>query len=127
MPQLFLILVRYLHRNQKNSTMTDAETQFHDIAANIPNATEGKMFGALCIKMQNGKAAAIFKNDKMVFKLTGTAQTEALQLEGTQVFDPMNGRPMNGWIEIPYQHADKWPQLANEACAYVATLEAKKK
>jgi hypothetical protein len=35
--------------------MTKAEELFHKIAAELPDVTEGKMFGALCTKTPNGK------------------------------------------------------------------------
>lgn len=107
--------------------MTKAEERYHEIAASLPDAKEGKMFGALCVKMANGKAALLFKNDTIVFKLTGEQEANALKLAGAQVFDPRGGHPMNGWIEVPYKHVKKWPELAQQAAAYVSAIEVKKK
>lgn len=36
--------------------MTKAEELYHEIASQIPNATKGSMFGALCLKAPNNKA-----------------------------------------------------------------------
>lgn len=37
--------------------MTKAEELFHKITSELPDVTEGKMFGALCTKTSNGKAS----------------------------------------------------------------------
>lgn len=99
--------------------MTKAEAYFHEIAAGLPDAKEGKMFGALCIKAPNGKAAAMFKGDAMIFKLPAEAEREVLSLDGTGIFDPMGGRPMRGWVEVPFVYAERWPDWARQALAYV--------
>ena len=49
--------------------MTKSEELFHKIAAEIPDAKEGKMFGALCIKAPNGKAGVMFWHNDIIFKL----------------------------------------------------------
>ena len=105
--------------------MTKAETLFHQIAAELPDAKESKMFGALCIKAPNGKAAAMFKNDDMIFKFEGKELENTLKLPGAKIFDPMGGRPMNGWVQLSYEHADKWKKLAEKSMDYVKTLEKK--
>jgi hypothetical protein len=100
--------------------MTKAEQLFHEIAASLPNATEGKMFGALAIKAPNGKAAVLFKNDEIAFKLDAAHLAEALALPGAQLFDPSgSGRPMGGWAQVPYRHAAKWRVYAPLAMEFV--------
>jgi len=106
--------------------MTEAEARYHEIADQLADCTKGKMFGSLCLKAPNGKALAIFKNDCMIFKLTGEPAHEALGYEGAAVFSPMKNRPMNGWIEIPYEHETHWERFAQEAMDYVRTLKGKK-
>jgi hypothetical protein len=103
--------------------MTKAEALFHEIAENTPDVKEGKMFGALCFKTPNGKAAAMFWKEHMVFKLEGIQLEKALALEGAKLFDPMGGRPMGGWAQVPFKHAKKWPQLAKESADYVRKLK----
>lgn len=102
-----------------------AEELFHRIARDIPDAKESKMFGALCIKAPNGKAAAMFYDNCMVFKLRDEDEHEAVNLDGAHVFDPMGNRPMRGWIQVPYAHADRWPELAEKSMEYVRTLQKK--
>ncbi|SDL23210.1 hypothetical protein [Siphonobacter aquaeclarae] len=103
--------------------MTLAETRFHEIAAQLPEAVKGKMFGALCLKAPNGKAALMVWHGFMIFKLDKPALNETLSLDGAQLFTPMEGRPMNGWVQLDASHADRWESLAGEAFAYVRTLE----
>src|SRR5689334_6443362 len=80
----------------------------------------GKMFGMPCLKHDaSGKAFAGFYEGTMVFKLTGVPHREALQLSGTHLFDPMGGRPMKEWVQVPAEHASRWVELAREALRYV--------
>ena len=103
--------------------MTAAQELFHKIASEIPDTAEGKMFGALCIKAPNGKAGVIFKNDNIAFKLEEPLLQETLSLDGAQIFSPADGRPMNGWIQLPFSYSELWPGLAQKAMDYVRTLK----
>ena len=106
------------------------ETLYDKIADSIPDVTKGKMFGALCLKAPNGKAGAMFWRDKtkdrnafMIFKLSEKDEQAAMKLSGAKVFEPAEGRPMNGWVQLSTAHADKWKSFAQKAMAYVKTLE----
>jgi hypothetical protein len=92
--------------------MTKGEELFHEIATGISYGKEGKMFGALCIKAPNGKAGVMFWKGYMIFKLEGTDLETALKLKGAKLFDPMGGRPMNGWVQLSDEHAGKWKKYA---------------
>ncbi len=107
--------------------MSTAEKLFSDIVAGLPGAKESKMFGALCAKMPNGKAAVLLKHDYMVFKLAPQDEAAAMELSGAEVFNPKGDRPMKGWTAVPLEHAAKWPLLAKQAAQYVAQLEPNKK
>lgn len=100
--------------------MTEAEKYFHELTGQIPDVKPGKMFGALCFKTPNGKAAAMFWHDFLVVKLSGEVRDEALQF-----FDPMDGRPMKEWIQIPFAYKDRWNEFALSAAAYVRELPVK--
>jgi len=103
--------------------MTKYETLYHEIAAGIPDATESKMFGALCIKAPNGKAGVMFWKEDMIFKLDPENEQKALALTGSQVFTPAEGRPMNGWIHVSNTHAAKWKNFAEQAMDFVSKIE----
>ena len=86
-----------------------------DLAARNDDVTLGKMFGMPCVK-RGGKAIAGFWQESVVFKLPdAVARERALALEGSELFDPMGGRPMKEWVVVPATHADEWPGLAGEA------------
>jgi hypothetical protein len=105
--------------------MTTAEALYHKIAADIPLATKGKMFGALCLKAPNGKAGVMFKYNKIILKLEGPAQYEALALPDAQIFTPMEGRPMNGWVQLGEEHAAHWARFAHMAMEATGNIQPK--
>ena len=107
--------------------MTKYEELFHKIAADLPDSQEGKLFGALCVKAANGKAGAMFWKDDMIFKLAGAHQEEALSLTGAKMFDPMGGRPMNGWVHVPNTHCAKWKKYSEIAMDEVKNIDVEKK
>lgn len=103
--------------------MTKAEELYHKIADGMADVKQSKMFGALCLKAPNGKAGVMYRKECMIFKLPKEKEADALKLKGATVFDPMGGRPMNGWIEVPFEHSTKWKKLAEQAMDYVKTIE----
>jgi len=105
--------------------MTKPEELFHNIASEGTEAIEGKLFGAMCIKLNNGKTAAIFWKNCMLFKLDEKEQKEALKLKGSKIashlYDPE--KPMKGWISIPFKHSHTWTDFATKAVEYVKTIK----
>jgi len=101
--------------------------KFTEIANALPDCVLGKMFGKECIKSSNGKTLAIFFEEDMVFKLIDDAADDALSLDGSHIFEPSQGRKMNGWIQVPADYIDQWDSFAEAARAYVASLPANKK
>ena len=56
----------------------------------------------------------------MVFKLNGEVHNDALQLERSKLFDPSGkNRPMREWVQVPYNHSDKWEYFAEKAFHYL--------
>jgi hypothetical protein len=95
--------------------MTKQEELYFFIGKNLENAEQSQMFGKPCFKT-NGKAFICFFQQEMVFKLFGEIHKEALLLQGSQLFDPSGKkRPMKDWVQIPYDHCNKWEQFAGEA------------
>jgi hypothetical protein len=94
----------------------DAQARFDEIAdelaARDPAVALGQMFGMPCVK-RNGKAGVGFYRGEMVFKLPDEVPRErALALKGAKLFDPMGGRPMREWVQVPATHADEWAGFA---------------
>ncbi|MBS1645487.1 MAG: hypothetical protein JST36_10655 [Bacteroidetes bacterium] len=95
---------------------------FTELASTINEASISKMFGCTCIKAPNGKAAAFIKEDKLVVK-PPKDRIEILLKSGYAMFSPMGKeRPMNGWIEIPFEEAESWPSYLEEAFNFVEAL-----
>jgi hypothetical protein len=92
---------------------SDYDALADEMKATSP-ATTGAMFGMPCLKA-GGKAFAGFYQGAMVFKLTGAEHASALALSGARLFDPMGGRPMKQWVEVPHAHAARWAELARAA------------
>lgn len=107
--------------------MTAAEIAYHEIADAMTDVLKSSMFGALCIKAPNGKAGVMLHRDNMVFKLPAAKLAATLQLKGAGMFDPMGGRPMNGWVQLPLEYAHLWPGLAAESMAFVREIDTPKK
>ena len=99
----------------------------NEIAEKIPGAKLSKMFGADCIKAQNGKAVCMIWKEDMVFKLTDDDEKEAMKIKGAHVFSPMEGRAMGGWIQIPAAHQKLWLGLAKKSMALVSKIKVEKK
>jgi hypothetical protein len=90
--------------------MTNVEVFFKELTGQIESIKPGKMFGALCMKTPNGKSAAMIWKDQLVVKLKGNFLDEALSLTGAKIFEPMEGRQMKEWVQIPFMHKDRWKE-----------------
>ena len=73
------------------------------------------MFGMPSVKRRDGKAFAGLYGDDMVFKLAGDVHARALALSGAHLFEPMDGRPMKAWVQVPPTHETQWAELARNA------------
>lgn len=100
---------------------------FHKIAESLPEATKGKMFGALCLKAANGKAGVMFYKGDMVFKLPKELESAALAMPGIKIFAPMGDRTMNGWTQVPCEHHGLWREYSNAAMEFVSQIEVPEK
>ena len=95
--------------------MTKEEKYFSELGSKLPDATAGKLFGKPCFKI-NGKAFVCFFQNEMVFKLNDSVHSEALELEGAQLFDPSGKkRPMKEWVQVPFSHKKQWEAFAKSS------------
>jgi hypothetical protein len=102
-----------------------AEKLFDELCTALESrASRGKMFGAPCMKTPNGKAAFCLYKDSLVIKLDKKTEKETLSWDRVKMFDPMGGRPMNGWLQVGYEYATKWKALAKASIDFVEKLEA---
>ena len=87
--------------------MTKEEIHYTSIGQKIKDAEQSQMFGKPCFKI-NGKAFICFFQNQMVFKLTGDTHSEALSLDGSQLFDPSGKkRPMKEWVQVNFYYKDQ--------------------
>ena len=103
---------------------TDPRAEYDRIANELAKeaaTTSSKMFGMPVLKKHSKAFAGFYGvNDAMTFKLAGQAHADAMSLPGAQLSDPSGmGRPMKEWVEVPAEHAAKWPQLARQALDYL--------
>ena len=99
--------------------MTKEEEFYISIGQNLKNAEQSQMFGKPCFKI-GGKAFVCFFQNEMVFKLTGESHSDALSLDGSQLFDPSGKkRPMKEWIQVPIDYSENWTEYAESAMEYV--------
>jgi TfoX/Sxy family transcriptional regulator of competence genes len=107
-------------------TMKSAEETYNALAAklaeNNADVKISQMFGMPSLKIK-GKAFAGVYEDAMIFKLTGEAHKRALAEPGAKLFEPMAGRPMKEWVEVPFSSSKKWETYAVEALEYVSKLK----
>ncbi len=99
--------------------MTKEEQCFHKVGEQIESAEKGQLFGKLCYKINKKAFCCFFEND-MVFKLSGEMHSEALSLDGAQLFDPSKkGRPMKEWVQVSFYYQNEWKRFAEAAAEYV--------
>jgi hypothetical protein len=98
----------------------DAKVRFEEIADDVlarhGDVEKAQMMGMPSLK-RNGKLVAGLWKETMAFKLPDAAEREqALALEGAELFDPGGrGRPFKEWVAVPADHADRWPELAEQS------------
>jgi hypothetical protein len=99
--------------------MSKEQTLYEEIGASMKGVEISQMFGKPALKV-NGKAFSCFFQECMVFKLGGDTHAAAMKLKGAVLFDPAGkGRAMKEWVQVPFAHKAKWPELAKAALAYV--------
>ncbi len=82
--------------------------------------TPGAMFG--CAGLRTGrKFFAIWWHEQLVVKLPADRLQELVDSGQGAVFEPMEGRPMNGWVLL--RDGVPWDPVIAEARAYVAAQQ----
>ena len=101
------------------NAMTKEEKLYAAIGQKLKGSEESQLFGKPCFKI-NGKAFVCLFENEMVFKLTGDEHQDAIDLSGSQLFDPSKKkRPMKEWVQVPGKHSAKWKKFAEAAMEYV--------
>lgn len=101
--------------NLKKVKSDDYQALIDELMQTVPDLQEGSLFGMPCIKA-NGKAVIGSFDGGVVFKLFGEAHSKAVELHGSELFDPSEkGRPMKDWVVVTVEHKSEWIDLANHA------------
>jgi hypothetical protein len=80
------------------------------------NVTPGKMFGSQGLRTGK-KFFAIWWHEQLVVKLPVDRLRELVASGQGEPFEPMEGRPMNGWAVL--HGTAEWDPLVTEARAWV--------
>ena len=86
-----------------------------DELSNERDVVKASMFGMPGIKRCGGKAFCGLYGNDMIFKLQGDDHTRALELTGAHLFEPMAGRPMKAWVQVPPEHEAQYADLGRAA------------
>ena len=78
--------------------------------------SRGSMFGSQGLRTGR-KFFAIWWHERLVLKLPPERQQALVAAGDAEPFEPMEGRPMNGWVVVS-PSAD-WPRLVEQARAHV--------
>src|SRR5829696_4246678 len=100
-----------------------ANERWEDLAGGAVGGpvTRGTMFGSQGLRTGT-KYFAIWWHEQLVVKLPAGRLQELVASGEGQVFEPMPGRPMNGWLLL--QGSAEWDPLAAEARAHVEAQQA---
>jgi hypothetical protein len=81
--------------------------------------TLGTMFGVPSLKAPGGKVLCSTWGDDLSVKLPPDILGTTLALKGVHLFEPMAGRAMKEWAQVPFAHQKRWPELVDAALGYV--------
>ena len=106
---------------------TAGKELFQRLLPDDPDVTQRPMFGQMA-GFVNGNMFLCLFGERIAVKLFGPKAEELSAIEGSGPFEPMEGRPMKGYIVLPLDwHAS--PELADywveQSLAYVRTLPPK--
>ena len=107
---------------------TEADKElFRSLIPAAPGITERPMFGQLA-GFVNGNMFLCLFGDRIAVKLSDDQAAELLKVKGAAPFEPMEGRPMRGYVTLPTswraEQAEIWVE---QSLAYVGSIPAKAK
>jgi len=103
--------------------------RFWTAAAQFPAAEQKKMFGYPSLFIQGNLTAGLFQ-DRVMMRLSPADRERFLKLPGAKMFEPMPGRPMKDYVEVPEAVIKDDRELRAwlaQSVAFVEKLPAKKK
>ena len=104
-------------------------TLFQAATSGLPDVEPRKMFGYPCAFV-NGQMLTGVYEDRIMLRLSERDRAQFLKLPGAKLFEPMPGRPMREYVELPPSTMNSPAQLKRwlkRGLAYVETLPPKAK
>jgi TfoX/Sxy family transcriptional regulator of competence genes len=102
---------------------------FERAVAGLTGIEHRKMFGYPSVFLNGNMLASIFQ-DRIMVRLSQSDRADAMARAGATAFEPMPGRGMKEYVELPQAVIDDAPALRRwleRGHAYVATLPQKTK
>lgn len=104
------------------------KTRFAEIMEIFPEAEPRKMFGYPAAFIQDQMSFGTF-GDALMMRLSEDDRAKFLKLPDAKLFEPMPGRPMREYVQVPKQmmesqELNKW---LSKSLAYTASLPPKPK
>jgi TfoX/Sxy family transcriptional regulator of competence genes len=102
---------------------------FNDAIKNIPDAERRKMFGYPCAFVNGQMLCGVFA-DRIMLRLSEQDRSEFLMLPEARLFEPIPGRPMKEYVELPPQvmsSPEDFSSWLQRSLEYVRTLPPKEK
>jgi TfoX/Sxy family transcriptional regulator of competence genes len=102
---------------------------FQAAVAGLPDVELRKMFGYPCVFVNGQMLTGVF-GDRIMLRLSETDRARFLELPGAKAFEPMPGRPMREYVELPTHTMNSPVQIKRwieRGYEYVGTLPPKAK
>ncbi len=102
---------------------------FHAAVEGLPEVEQRKMFGYPCAFVHGQMLTSIFQ-DRIMLRLSEADRAKFLEQPGARLFEPMPGRPMREYVELPPDVMNSPAALkrwVKRGLAYVETLPPKAK
>jgi TfoX/Sxy family transcriptional regulator of competence genes len=100
---------------------------FQAVTADAPDLQTRKMFGYPCAFVRGQMLMGVF-GDRLMLRLSEADRAKFLKLPGARLFEPMPGRPMREYVELPTDILNSTRKLRGwlrRGLAYVETLPPK--
>lgn len=99
---------------------------FDEATRGLPDAERRTMFSYPAMFTRGNMFACVFQ-DRVMVRLGPGERDRALAMAGAKLFEPMPGRPMKEYVELPSPTAKSLAQWIRLGHAYAASLPPKRK
>ena len=105
------------------------KARFAELTADLPGCEPRKMFGYPCAFVNGQMFVGVFA-DRLMMRLSESDRATFLKLKDAKQFEPMPGRPMKEYVEVPKGLMESTTDLKKwlkKSLAYAQTLPPKVK